>query len=879
MQKLVHALIETTEIFTSHSKKDFSDVMSSGLKPIADAANLNRIAVYRLLNKEEGRIGQIYLWEHGKTIPLDEILVELPKVSPVIRWLKVLTAGECINGNVLDMDKEQADFCALFKIKSILFVPIFTYNEFWGIVTLEDQKSYRYFEEDQLKLLRSAAQICANAFIRNEMTENANKAIEELKNANEFNQAVLDSMPIGFSAVNDNLQFINCNDTLANLLGTTKQNILSNFNDFFPERQSDGVKSSDAVTDAHNRALKGEKLVFEYTHRSSSGELIPFEVTLSRAKYKERYILLAYQYDLRLRKRLLDSIYAQSKAKDDFLSKMSHEIRTPMSAILGITEIQLRNKNLPAEIRKALNIIYNSGDSLLRIINDLLDLSKIEAKKLDLTPVKYELANLISDSAQLNIARIESKPLEFELDVDENVPAELFGDELRIKQILNNILSNAFKYTNSGKISLSVSAEKNKDSDAILIFNISDTGQGMTEEQIGVLFSTEYSRFNLVSNRLIEGTGLGMAIVKNLLNLMNGEITVKSEVGKGSEFIIRLPQKFFGTKVIGKKTAENLRKFRMNYASQLKKTQVTYNPMPHGSVLIVDDVETNLYVAKYLLEPYDLSIETASSGFEAIEKIESGKVYDIIFMDHMMPKMNGIEAAKIIRKLGYTQPIIALTANAIVGQADNFLENGFDSFISKPIDTGQLDTELKKFISSPVSDLVSALLPIFAKDAKDTLPAIESVFKNIAKATDEDLQLYAIKTHAMKSALANIGENEHAELAAMLEKAGNERNKKIIEQKTQELIDVLKAIIKKIEAETEKKSSEKDEDTALLQEQLKIISNACLNYDTQTANVAIANLKKTPWTKETQAILDKISNSLLLSDFDKARSLCFLFSA
>jgi PAS domain S-box-containing protein len=402
-------------------------------------------------------------------------------------------------------------------------------------------------------------------------------------------------------------------------------------------------------------------------------------------------------YSTRLQQSL-DKVVALSKSKDDFLSKISHEIRTPMNAILGIAEIQLQNETAPQK-KEALSIIHNSGKALLHIVNDLLDLSKIEAKKMEIVPVKYEVASLINDTVQLYASRIEKKLIKFSLKVDENIPAELLGDELRIKQILNNILSNAFKYTEAGEILMSVTTEKIKgqDSDIMMVFRISDTGQGMTAEQQSRIFD-EYYRFNLINNRTVGGTGLGMTIVQNLVTIMGGKISIESEVNKGSAFTISLPQKVVSTKILGKELAENLQDFQIGNFMQIRKQNITRKSMAYGSVLVVDDLESNLYVAKSFLEPYDLSIETAISGFEAIEKVKSGKIYDIIFMDHMMPKMDGIEAVKIIRSMGYEEPIIALTANAIVGQAEIFLESGFDAFISKPIDAKQLDAELNKFI-------------------------------------------------------------------------------------------------------------------------------------------------------------------------------------
>ncbi|MDR3002566.1 MAG: response regulator, partial [Fibromonadaceae bacterium] len=568
---------------------------------------------------------------------------------------------------------------------------------------------------------------------------------------------------------------------------------------------------------------------------------------------------------------------AANKAKSELLTTISHEIRTPMNAILGITEIQLQNETLSQNTKESLGIIYNSGDSLLRIINDLLDLSKIEAKKLEIIPIEYDIASLISDTTLLNMMRIESKPIEFKLNVDENIPAILFGDELRIKQVLNNVLSNAFKYTDSGEVSMSVSAEENFE--VTLVFRISDTGYGMTKEQIRKIFD-EYSRFNLIDSNKIEGTGLGMNITQGLVSLMEGSISVESEPGKGSVFTIRLPQKKVGTDVLGKELVENLQKFSVSNISEIEKIKIVREPMPYGKVLVVDDVESNLYVAKNLLESYDLSVDLATNGFEAIEKIESGKVYDIVLMDHMMPKMDGIETTKKIREQGYKHPIIALTANAIVGQAEMFLENGFDGFISKPIDTALLNSELNRFIRDKKSPKVlskshksdTVLFSTFVRDAKKVLPFFELTLKNIDSISDDDLHLFSIKAHGIKSALSNIYKTEVSKLAAILEMAGKKHDKNAIKAQTQGLIDALHSIVSEIEAREKETVADRDENTDYLHEQLRIISKACENYNIKAANAALDNLKEMSWTHETKAFLEKIEEHLLQSDFEEVEA-------
>jgi PAS domain S-box-containing protein len=586
---------------------------------------------------------------------------------------------------------------------------------------------------------------------------------------------------------------------------------------------------------------------------------------------------------------------AANKAKSSFLRTMSHEIRTPLNAILGITEIQLQNNNLDQNVREALEKIYTSGDLLLGIINDILDLSKIESGKMELTIAKYEIASLISDTVQLNVVQIGNKSIEFILCVDENVPSVLLGDELRIKQILNNLFSNAFKYSSSGTVRLSVSSEAidGNDHEVTLVFSVSDTGQGMTKEQVNKLFDG-YFRFNMKANRSTKGTGLGMSITRNLVGLMNGEISIKSEPGKGSVFTVRLPQGKTDSRVLGKEMAEDLNQFRTTNRALMKRVQINREPMPYGSVLIVDDVETNIYVARGLMSPYQLKIDSAASGATAIDKLKNGNVYDIIFMDHMMPEMDGIKTVKIIRGMGYKKPIVALTANAVAGQADIFLKNGFDDYISKPIDVRQLNVILNKLIrdiqppeiieaakknaqvldeqlgNESQPDISPYLAEVFTRDALKTLAAIEAVYKKNDYNSEDNLRTYIINVHGIKNALVNIGKVNLSAAALKLEKAGREEKIEIIQSETPAFISALQAVVEELKPKMETAAIEKaDEDKPFLTEMLHAIKMACADYDEKTVDNVLTELRRTAWSRQTNELLGKIAEQLLHSDFDE----------
>ncbi|MDR2386433.1 MAG: response regulator [Deltaproteobacteria bacterium] len=390
-----------------------------------------------------------------------------------------------------------------------------------------------------------------------------------------------------------------------------------------------------------------------------------------------------------------------SEAKTTFLANMSHEMRTPLNAIIGFSELIIHGHTEEDELEDSLQKIHSAGLILLGIVNDILDITKIEAGKFDLIPVDYDLASLINDTVTVNLIRITDKPIEFGLELDSKLPSRLFGDELRIKQLINNLLSNAFKYTMEGNVDLSVTGKRDG-SDFFLTVTVKDTGIGIKPEDLNKLFS-EYSQLDTKSNRKIEGTGLGLAITRRLVDMMDGTIKVESQYGYGSTFSITIKQKFVTEVPIGKNVADNLENFELRQSRTLS-NDMSITALPYARVLVVDDVKANLDVARGMLKPYGMQIDCATSGQAAIDLLSDQKVlYDAVFMDHMMPGMDGIEATHRIRETIGTDyarniPIIALTANAIVGNEKMFLENGFQAFLTKPIEMKRMDLVLRQYV-------------------------------------------------------------------------------------------------------------------------------------------------------------------------------------
>ncbi|MCL2415824.1 MAG: ATP-binding protein [Defluviitaleaceae bacterium] len=519
-----------------------------------------------------------------------------------------------------------------------------------------------------------------------------------------------------------------------------------------------------------------------------------------------------------------------SKAKSDFLSKMSHEIRTPMNAILGMSELLLREK-LDYTVVGKVETIRQSGTHLLSVINDILDLSKIESGKLEIMPNDYYFQSLVHDVSSIVKMRLGDSPIKFAVQTDPRIPGVLYGDILRIRQVLLNILTNAIKYTKKGNILLDIHCEfcgngKGDEDSLNLVFRISDTGIGIKSADMAKLFD-EFTQFDPIKNKGIEGTGLGLAITQNLVNMMGGKIEVASRYGTGSTFTVNLPQKFNkDSEVIG------LDDFDGDIGGIMNKTngyiEHSENPQtftaPTAKILVVDDIPANLKVAEGLLEIYKIKADFSDSGKSALHAVQTTDDYDLIFIDHMMPDMDGIETTKRIRATGKNLPIIALTANTLIGAREMFLENGFNDFLSKPINIGKLNAILARWIpvekqqTVPVSDISEnaklqtteeinipgidtkqgiaycggnflEILELFYEDA-------QAKIKQIAHSLEsKNIRLYTTYTHAVKSSAANIGAKNISQLAKELENAGHKEDWDFINANNKVFIKELEKLI------------------------------------------------------------------------------------
>ncbi len=585
----------------------------------------------------------------------------------------------------------------------------------------------------------------------------------------------------------------------------------------------DGIKFIDFTT-LNTRLKNTDTVAFEYQNKDLRWRRMRFIVS---KRFNNGVIsnVLWLVEDISEEKNQRDALinlseraFAASEAKSSFLSNMSHEIRTPINTILGMNEMILRESK-DTEIINYSENIQTAGNILLGIINDILDFSKIEAGKIEIIPVNYDLSSLINDLVNLIQPKVDFKGLELNLDFDKNLPKFLNGDEVRIKQIITNILTNAVKYTEKGFIGFSIGFERiESDPDSVILkIVIKDTGIGIKPEDMKKLF-TEFERIEEERNRNVEGTGLGMAITKNLLNLMNSRLKVESIYDLGSKFSFELKQKVIKWTPLGD--------YETSYQETLQGRQKYSEKFtaPDAKILVVDDNQMNILVFKNLLKQTKLKIDTALSGNEGILLTKHNK-YDIIFLDHMMPGKNGIETLQELRAQKNNQNsgaiVICLTANAISGAREKYISIGFDDYLTKPINPDKLEKMLFKYLpkdkiltanndidikaeteietpeksennylnvklglqySAGMIEVYKEILELFCNLKEEKKSDIQDAYKN------KDWNTYTTLIHGLKSTALSIGGEQVAELAKKLEMAGH-----VLEEKNSEQSDKIEA--------------------------------------------------------------------------------------
>ena len=904
----------TILLSTDEDDNKFLDSLLSGMKLVGQSMDVDRVQIWQ--NEViDGELHFVHKYEWLSDFARRKKSVGINLKFPYSArpgWEDMFLRGEHINGPVFELSQSEQDFLSPYNIKSIVIIPLFLQEKFWGFFSLDDCHRERTFTEEEIDILRSASLMMASAVNRYKQTAKIRDAHEQMK-------TLLDAMPFSCILWNRDANVFACNEENVRLFGLrNKQEFMDHVSDFSPEYQPDGSLSSEKCEYFIKKAFEDGRCVTEWMYQKPDGTLIPAETTLVRVAHDGDYAVAEYMRDLREHKKMMNAIERRdhllrealneakdaNDAKSNFLARMSHEIRTPLNVIIGLSELTLEIGGLNEEVHANLEKIYNSGAMLLNIVNDILDISKIEAGKLTLIPVEYDIPSLINDTVTQSIMRLEDKPVEFILDIDETLPTRLYGDDLRVKQIFNNLLSNAMKYTRQGTVEFGVRCERDESlTDTVwMTVSVRDTGIGIRPEDINRLFNN-YIKVDTRYNRAIEGTGLGLAITKMLVELMDGSVTVESEYGKGSTFTARFRQKFIDDTVIGPEIVKNLKNLRYADSKRAWHSQLVRIRLPYARVLLVDDNATNLDVAKGMMHPYGMQIDCVSGGQQAVDAVRNEKIrYNAIFMDHMMPGMDGIEAVRIIREeigteYAKTVPIIALTANAVIGNKEMFLSKGFQAFISKPIEMTHLDAVIRQWVRDkeqkslfddqrvdtndeafierlggdkrrPVPDRKNSVgrcvpgmkeisglnmnegIARFGGDEKTYQQILQSyvtntrlIFETIKEINEDSLDDYLFAVHGIKASSRGIGAEAIGARAEALEKMARARDIGSVRAAHQSFLVAVEELMLAIEDMLSEIAADKPIKDKPCMEILSRIRVACKNYDIDGLDTAMADLE------------------------------------
>ncbi|MDR0307032.1 MAG: response regulator [Chitinispirillales bacterium] len=728
---IVAALNKTIEIFLSYSEEMFEELMTKGLQPIADAAELDRIGVYRYKNMIwDMGLEQVYRWDRelGGTTKVVENANISYQNKAAAGWFKILSTGNYINTCASEMSEDQLSFTDAFDVKSIMIVPIFTQGELWGIVTLQNHKRDRRFDKECIDLLLSSAYMCANAIIREEAVQNANKAAETLEYRKKFTDALNRTAIILLSQSEKSFEDMMTESVrvITDLMDLDRLSIWRNF------QTDEGLHTSqiyrwDKISGGSTAPTQGLENISYARHAPrwekslSYGEIVngpiselPYSDILKSFDVVSAVIMPVFMYNAfwgfvlfedRAKERYFDDDYinimrpaaflyanatvreemerkitaankqreeafeqalSASRAKGEFLSKMSHEIRTPLNAITGMTAIG-KNANDMQRIKHALNKIEDASTHLLGVINDILDMSKIEANKMELSPVEFSFERMLQKVVTIVSFRMDEKQLKFSVNIDKNVPRFIIGDDQRLAQVITNLLSNSIKFTpKGGRICLDAYLSWEKDSVCELRIEVSDSGIGISHEQQKKLFHA-FEQAESGTNRKFGGTGLGLAISKRIVELMGGAIWIESKLGKGAKFIFTVKAD------CSEKNLSALLDPNIN----CKETRV----------LAVGDMEETRDYLKDLFDGLNIRCDRAVNGSEAFRIIEEHGDYDIYFIGWKMPDIDTVGLAKKIKSRAKNNPSVVTTISAVEWTEikGDSLDDSIDKYLIKPL--------------------------------------------------------------------------------------------------------------------------------------------------------------------------------------------------
>lgn len=702
-------------------------------------------------------------------------------------------------------------------------------------------------------------------------------------------EKVLESLGDGVIALDDHDRLVSCNRAAVRI-----------FTSLPGHKMGENIR----VVEDFREEMLNENIPWSFSINGQSYECHSKQIMDENGRRQGCVILVLDMTDIKAYineiKRVRQQAEKANIAKSEFLANMSHEIRTPMNAIIGMNDIIMEECKDPAICGYAKDV-QSAAKNLLAIINDILDLSKVEAGKMELVSTDYYLKTVVGEVVGMMDMAASKRGLIMKYECDETIPCRYNGDEGRIKQILINILNNAIKFTKEGYVRAYITGRPGEQEDEeILTFRVEDTGCGIRQEDMGKIFE-DFRQVDSKKNRSVEGTGLGLAIVKHLVELMGGSINVESVYGEGTAVTITIPQRIVDRRSIAE----------MPEISQTGLEDVETFTAPGVKVLIVDDNVVNRKVARNFLKNYSLDLDEAESGPEAIELVQKTR-YDIIFMDHMMPMMDGIEAAEIIRRdcgeNGTAPAIIALTANAMEGMRERFLEKGFQDFIAKPLDRKELGQLLLRWVpeerrqAGAGEDEDGAIHPdsfriegidmrtamrYYSGDEAGFVELLELYYMDglrkigtLQTLANTSLPDYQTEVHALKSASANIGATAVSDMARAQENAAAQGDRQFIDQQLPALLTAYEELLEKIGWDLEQRQKETPQEEKLpalpAEELMQRVGKALEeleNFRSQECAGIVSELLRHELPQDRRDSLVEIQGQLKLYEDDNAEKL------